>query len=184
MKEIDISDIKTFKPLSEAFKKVGKYFKNSTLAELKDKIHNRRNIISNRNELNFDSNSSLLPFKKDSTFYVKIKLDKYLLDKENKANERLDKINDILKRRKFLKEDENNNIYPGKYVLNYDSVSKKIQSVVMKDRTVYNKLKHKLNNTDNKINKINLINLNNSEVTHTRNDSKDNNEMEKKKKEK
>lgn len=142
--QINFSDIKDFIPLSKTYIKSGKYFKSLTLKELKSKIKKNNKFI-------YDDVSSFIQEKKekineygliegyynqDKDMFSKIKssLNKIKTDRKEKSKLRKEKIEEILRNRKILHDQENNFIYPGKYHLNYNSISKKVKSVIIKKK--------------------------------------------------
>lgn len=158
---LDLSDIEYVKPLSKASKNVDKYFKNSTLQELKIKLDQMKNY----NTLTFQHNRDIMPDRdakipierKNHNFYVKVELNRHYSSMVKRKEDREVKLRDIKRLRDITKMEENNNVFPGKYSLNYSAVSKKVKNVIIKEKSNFRR--SNLNNAhDNK----NLLNKNNS----------------------
>ena len=140
--QLDLSDIDYVKPLSKTSKNVDKYFKNCTLQELKAKMEEMKNFKFTYNaDVQPDKDAKVPVEKKIQKFYVKVDL----LKKEQDINKRMvnrnEKLKELKKKRILLNLEENDNIFPGKYSLNYSAISKKVKTVIIKDKSNFRKLK-------------------------------------------
>ena len=136
----DLNDIDYVKPLSKTSKNVDKYFKNSTFKELKDKIEFFKNYKFNiLKDIAPDKDAKMPSEKKETNFFVKLEMKK-IENNINKRNEyREEKLRDVRVRRTMDKRDEENSTYPGKYSINYNSVSKKVKNVIIKNKSVFSR---------------------------------------------
>lgn len=132
--ELDIGDIKVFQPLSRAFKKVDKYFKNSTLHELKAKFDRHKSHRDGlmMKELSMDLDAKLPVLKKENKFFIKVNMEKEKKERDLRSQNRAIKIDTIIKKRVIYKQEENNNVFPGKYNLNQSSIASKAIEILNK----------------------------------------------------
>lgn len=150
--KIDFNDIDYHKPISKYNKIISKFFKNSTFIELKTKMAVKEKIEEEKDEENKDAKIAIE--KKIEKYYVKLNLMKHedLLNKKNE--ERNSKLNDNLRRRLRFKQEENNNVFPGKYSTNYNSIDKKIRSVIMVRKQNFRKQVEEKVSPNSSLNKI------------------------------
>lgn len=172
--KVDFNDIEYNKPISKYNKIISKFFKNSTFIELKSKLAVKEKIEEEKDDDNKDAKIAIE--KKIEKYYVKLNLMKHedLLNKKNE--ERNNKLNDNLRRRLRFKQEENNNVFPGKYSNNYNSIDKKIRSVIMVRKQNFRKVVEDKSSPDVSVNKT--VNVPKVEELKILEDGKDIKEME------
>lgn len=138
---LNIAEIKNFQPLSRSFKKIDKYFKYSTLHDLRAKLErnnsHRKGLVMK--EFNMDSGPKLPLLKKENNFFIKVNLEKEKKERDLRSQTRADKIDILLKKRTIIMQEVNDSMFPGKYEVNQSSIAGKARVIL--NNTVIQQIK-------------------------------------------